>query len=421
MSRQDAVKQQVEMADMVSTGVLRDMVMRTSGPSEHPFGLRYHPGMENSGWTTGPWLWWNEENASSVSDGAVNGEKVLLDFCRLEAASDQQIFQFASEHGILGIWPISILLPPGWEDLDRMQRYVFDREFEQEFRSVRQSFRELRAEDLDRFRISRPPQPESNRCFFNTPNPYADAARPAIRGWFGEPLSLWRRIAVHFRTMLLIAADLHSGRAASLDLWKVVSDDILLAQMAEAERQSGLTPLQAQQEGLAELCSRWMRVIWWTPTATPLHGRGQRSLSAVLKINPISQYPRWTDDDYESCIYECAWNKDLRRSQPYYGDPISDPPKLGWFTYRPVTMRPGRLVGNLVLALSDLLTSSVRTCSVCGTPTPGLLSPTPDGYRRRANTGKGIQCSPDCKREATLATKRKSWYKRQAAKSLSNS
>jgi len=328
-----------------------------------------------------PFLWWHE-NHSSPGNETGDRSSQLIDpwdcfsrFCALHGASDEAVSDFAGRYGVLGIWPcrrefcvIDLSRPYRerlwWNSLgsDWQRRWLEDRSSSEHF--------------------------------------YADADHYV---WYGEPTSLWRRLAKHLRALARIGAMLHRDELPAEGDWKEVllPEEIDVRRFARNEHYvwEPMPRIEAQRRELADLINRWLANV---TTNLYLRETAGDKIGVFLSVG-LFEGRRWTPNDYEECVARGYASGDLRAASGWNRDRISD-----------LEIRPSLLLNMLILQLTAIITTGAALCPRCGSPSSSYG---PSGKRLPVTK---TYCGEGCKAEARKETKRNSWHKAQQNRAGAN-
>lgn len=294
-------------------------------------------------------LWWmekrNPRQYPTMAGGWETAEGCLDAFFRLHDASDEQILEFAERWGILGIWPLRRKKPnPNFtENTDS--------------RSLRRD--ERRDEDM----------PNTG----NSPNDI----------WTVESTDLWRRLARHFRALLLLAADLRSQGTGTDEVWGEIIDNVeesraawtMTAQIgtdpSKQERFSLYTPAARhigktfEQAYRDEMWGALLHVLdrWAKQVPIFLNVSNLRANGGVVSLDFNQMPTNWDAYTYAKCERQGQREWAFTNDFAFYGE---DP-------YTP--MRSSILLNVLVVQLIGAITSGIYVCQSCQQPFSSVRKP----------------------------------------------
>lgn len=313
-------------------------------------------------------LWWMEENDTQsypTMRGPWEQAGGCLDaFFRLHDASDEQIEDFAKRWGILGIWPVRREEP----NPDYVEDFI-------------------------------PPATRERRLYQLGHGP--NSGNPPNWVWTVESTELWRRLARHFRALLLLAADLRSQGMGTEEAGKEEDWAEVVSSVKESREgwywaaRIGITPLHLRQgtgfmpdvRHIGKTFEQAYRDEQWATLLQAL-GRWAKHVPIFLNVSNLrrdggvvsldfSQMPtNWDAKSYAECKegrqYEWAFTntETFRREDAY-------PP-----------MRSSILLNVLVVQLIGAITSGVYVCQSCQQPFSS---------DRRPRLDKTVLCDlPEC-------------------------
>lgn len=328
-------------------------------------------------------LWWMEQSNPrqypTMPGSWETAEGCLDAFFRLHDASDEQILELAGRRGILGIWPLRRKKPNknfiGGTDPQSLRRY------------------ERNDEDM----------PNTG----NSPNDI----------WTVESTDLWRRLARHFRALLLLAADLRSSGIGKEEDWaEVVSGVEESKRQWDVTARVGITPLHLRQgtvyvpdvKHIGKTLEQAYRDEQW---ATLLHAldRWAKQVPIFLNVSNLranggvvsldfNQMPtNWDAYTYDKCEQDQQYKKAFTSDETFRRE---DPG---------IPMRSSILLNVLVVQLIGAITSGVYVCQSCQQPFSS---------DRRPRLDKTVLCDRDeCAAAQSARRVAKSRRKRAEARS----
>ncbi len=327
-------------------------------------------------------LWWMEQSNPrqypTMPGGWETAEGCLDAFFRLHDASDEQILEFAGRWGILGIWPL------------RRKKPNLNFKGNTDPHSVR------RAERWD----------EDMPNTGNSPNDI----------WTVESTDLWRRLARHFRALLLLAADLRSHGTGKDENWGEIIDNVEESRAAwimtarigtDPSKQERFSPYTPAARHIGKTFEQAYRDEMWAALLYAL-GRWAKQVPIFLNVSNLradggvvsldfNQMPtNWDGYTYDKCERQGKHNQAFTSDFTFYRE---DP-------YIP--MRSSILLNVLVVQLIGAITSGVYVCQSCQQPFPS---------DRRPRLDKTVLCdSKECAAAQNARRVAKSRRKRAEAR-----